>query len=276
MTDLDLTILEVTPAWEWPRNTREVLLNKLRDDQTDEAERVLAAELAGEIVVINEELTKVLSAIVADRGASDELRGTAAIALGPVLEDMDVYEPLGGGLDELDGPAIPVHEFRRIRWELHSLYLNEDTPKLVRRRILEASVRAPEAWHEDAIREAYDRDDSEWRLTAVFCMGHVTGFADKILKALDDSDEEVRFEAVQAAGLREIRAAWPHVARLLRSPDTDRELLFAAIEASVGVRGKATVEYLHELSESEDRDVAEMARRAMGTANALYGDLSDW
>lgn len=207
MTDLDLTILEVTPAWEWPRNTREVLLNKLRDDQTDEAERVLAAELAGEIVVINEELTKVLSAIVADRGASDELRGTAAIALGPVLEDMDLYEPLGGGLDELDGPAIPVHEFRRIRWELHSLYLNEDTPKLVRRRILEASVRAPEAWHEKAIREAYDRDDSEWRLTAVFCMGHVPGFADKILKALDDSDEEVRLEAARAAESREIRGA---------------------------------------------------------------------
>lgn len=66
------------------------------------------------------------------------------------------------------------------------------------------------------------------------------------------------------------------MARLLRSPDTDRDLLLAAVQVSVGVRGKATVEHLDELSESEDRDVAEMARRAMGTANALHGDLSDW
>ena len=276
MTDIDLTILEVTPPWEWPRNAREVLLSRLRDDETDEAERLLAAELAGETVVINEELTKALSEIIADRDASDELRGTAAIALGPVLEDMDVYEPLGGGLDEFDRPAIPAGEFQRIRWELKALYLNEDTPKLVRRRILEASVRAREEWHQDAIREAYDRDDGEWRLTAVFCMGHVPGFADKILESLDDPDEEVRFEAVRAAGLREIRAAWPQVARLLRSPDTDKDLLLTAIEASVGVRGKATIEFLDQLAESEDRDVAEMARGAMKTANALYGDHSDW
>lgn len=276
MGGIDLTILEVTPPWEWPPNTREILLDRLRDDQADEAERLLAAELAGEIVVVNEELTKALSAIVADRGASDELRGTAAIALGPVLEDMDFREPLGGGLDELDPPAIPANEFQRIQWELHSLYLNENTPKSVRRRILEASVRAPEAWHEKAIREAYDRDDSEWRLTAVFCMGRVPGFADKILKALDDSDEDIRFEAIQAAGLREIRAAWPHVARMLRSPDTDRDLLLAAIHASVGVRGKATIEYLDDLSESEDREIAQMAEEAMTMANALYGDPSEW
>ncbi len=107
-------------------------------------------------------------------------------------------------------------------------------------------------------------------------MGRVPGFADKILKALDDSDEDIRFEAVKAAGMREIRAAWPHVARLLRSPDTARDLLLAAIHASVGVRGKTTIEYLDELSESEDRDIAEMAEQAMTMANALYGDPSEW
>ena len=276
MTDIDLTILEVTPPWEWPRNTREVLLNRLRDDQADETERLLAAELAGETTVINKELTNALSAIIADRGASDELRGTAAIALGPVLEQMDVYEPLDDELAEQGPPAIPPHEFQRIKWELNSVYLNEDTPKLVRRRILEALVRAPEAWHQEAIREAYGRDDGEWRLTAVFCMGHVPGFADKILKALDDPDEEVRFEAVRAAGLREIRAAWPHVARLLRSPDTDRELLLVAIEASVGVRQRATIEFLDGLSESEDKEIAAEAEEATAIATALYGNLSGW
>ena len=276
MAGSDLAILEVTPPWEWPPETREVLLRRLRDDQGDEAERLLAAELAGEILVVNEELTKALSAIIADRGATDRLRSRAAVALGPVLEQMHLHEPLGEELDELEPPVIPPHEFQRIRWELNSLYLNEDTPKLVRRRILDASVRAPETWHEKAIREAYGRDDGEWRLTAVFCMGHAPGFADKILKALDDADEGVRFEAIRAAGLREIRAAWPHVARLLRSPDADRDLLFVAIEASVGVRGKPTIEFLNELSESEDQEIAEMAEEAMMMASTLYGDLSEW
>ena len=276
MTDVDLTILEVTEPWEWPSDGGEAVLKRLRDNQADEAERLLAAELAGEIVIVSQDLTKALTAVVADRGASDELRGRAAIALGPVLEVMDVHEPLGNELDELDPPPIPPHEFQRIRWELQAVYRAADTPKEVRRRILEASVRAPEAWHEDAIREAYDRDDDEWRLTAVFCMGRVQGFTDEILASLDDPDEEVRFEAVQAAGLREIRAAWPHLARLLRSPDTDRQLLLAAIEASVGVRGKATIEFLDHLSASDDREIATAAEEATMMANALYGDLSEW
>ena len=121
MTDVDLTILEVTPPWEWPSDAREAVLKRLRDNQADEAERLLAAELAGEIVIVSQDLTKALTAIVADQGASDELRAQAAISLGPVLEEMDVYEPLGYGLDELDSPPIPPHEFQRIRWELNSL-----------------------------------------------------------------------------------------------------------------------------------------------------------
>ncbi len=273
MTDVDLTILEVTAPWEWPNTAGEAVLKRLRDKQADEAERLLAAELAGEIVIVSQDLTKALSAIVSDPGASDELRGRAAIALGPVLEEMDVHEPLG---NELDPPPIPPHEFQRIRWELQAVYRAADTPKEVRRRILEASVRAPEAWHQGAIREAYDRDDDEWRLTAVFCMGRVQGFTSEILASLKDPAEAVRFEAVQAAGLREVRAAWPHVARLLRSPDTDRQLLLAAIEASVGVRGKATIEFLGHLSASKDEEIAEAAEEATMMANALYGDLSEW
>ena len=107
-------------------------------------------------------------------------------------------------------------------------------------------------------------------------MGRVRDFANEILASLNDPAEAVRFEAVQAAGSREIRAAWPHVARLLRSPDTDRQLLLAAIEASVGVRGKATIEFLDDLSASDDKEIAEAAEEATMTANALYGDLSEW
>jgi hypothetical protein len=57
----------------------------------------------------------------------------------------------------------------------------------VRRRVLEASVRAPQDWHQEAIREAYSSGDESWRLTAVFCMRFVRGFKDQtFLKGHDE------------------------------------------------------------------------------------------
>ena len=45
-----------TPPWEWPPDSGNTLLAFLGDRQADESERLAAAELAGEIVVINEDL----------------------------------------------------------------------------------------------------------------------------------------------------------------------------------------------------------------------------
>jgi hypothetical protein len=53
--------------------------------------------------------------------------------------------------------------------------------------VLEASVRAPQDWHLDAIREAYSSTDEAWSLTAVFCMRFVRGFNEQILEALESS-----------------------------------------------------------------------------------------
>ena len=169
----------------------------------------MAAELAGEIVAINDHLAGALLSIVAAATASDELRSRAALALGPVLEQMD-NDSIGDvpGLDdEFDAQPISEHTFHRIQQSLRARHLEDDIPKEVRRRILEASVRAPADWHRDAIRAAYSRDHREWRLTAVFAMQYVRGFTDEIVAALDDPDEEVRYEAVNAAGNWEVDAA---------------------------------------------------------------------
>ena len=55
-------------------------------------------------------------------------------------------------------------------------FMDGDIPKDVRREILEASVRAPQDWHQEAVRMAYSSDDESWRLTAVFCMCYIRGF----------------------------------------------------------------------------------------------------
>jgi hypothetical protein len=97
-------------------------------------------------------------------------------------------------------------------------------------RILEASVRAPQSWHPAAVRAAYASDDRAWRLTGVLCMRYVRGFDAQILEALGSEDPDMHYEAVCAAGAWEVDAAWPHIAALVTSGETDKPLLLAAIE----------------------------------------------
>ena len=53
---MDLKILGATPPWDWPKDTARMLLEILSDDRVDESDRLLAAKLAGDFTVINNEL----------------------------------------------------------------------------------------------------------------------------------------------------------------------------------------------------------------------------
>lgn len=275
---MDLKRLANFPPWNWPPDIANTLLAVLRDRDADETEHLLAAEMAGEIAAINDDLAGGLLSVVGDAAASEELRSRAALSLGPVLEQMDT-DSIGDlpGLDDdsFDAPPISEHTFHRIQQSLHARYLEGDIPKEVRCRILEASVRAPADWHRDAIRKAYSSDDRDWRLTAVFAMRFVSGFDDEVVASLDDPDEEISYEAVWAAGNWEIDAAWPHVSALLTAPATDKVLLLAAIEAAGAIRPREAEPLLAELSDSEDTDIADAADNAMMMASSPFDDDFD-
>ncbi len=51
---MGLKIFIDTPPWEWPEDADKMFLGNLSDDQADESERLLAAELAGDSTVIND------------------------------------------------------------------------------------------------------------------------------------------------------------------------------------------------------------------------------
>ena len=121
------------------------------------------------------------------------MRGRAVISLGPILEHADTQ-----GFEDADDLPITEPAFHRLQESLRKLYRDANVPKEVRRRILEASVRAPQDWHEDAIRVAYSSGDEVWRLTAVFCMRFVRGFEEQILEALDTEKPDIHYEAVVA------------------------------------------------------------------------------
>jgi len=266
---MDLKTLQETPSWEWPEGADTMLLRILRDKKTDEAERLLAAELAGDFTVINDELAEELLAIACKGDEPQDLREMAVISLGPALESAD--------MDEFEDPDfVPIAEqtFSKIQKTLRRLYLDAQVPKEVRRCILEASVRAPQDWHRDAVRAAYSSNDEDWNLTAVFCMRFVRGFENQILESLESKNPDIHYEAVCAAGNWEIDAAWPHIAGLITSEETDKHLLLAAIEAVAGTRPDEAPEILADLIDSHDDDIVEAAHEAMGMAQALAG--LDW
>jgi hypothetical protein len=268
---MDVEFLKYIPRWEWPEDAGKRFLEILTDDRADDSERLLAAELAGDLTVINEELVTALLSILQDSDASDELRGKAAISLGPILEHADMM-----GFDDPDDLPITESTFHRIQESLRELYTNCDIPKLVRRRILEASVRASRDWHEDAVRTAYSSDEEDWKLTAVFSMRWVRGFDDQIVEALESGNEDVQYEAACAAGRWEVDAAWPYVSRLIASKNTDKPLLLAAIDAVAAIRPEEAGLLLVDLSDSEDEDIVDAATEAMVRAEKSFEDELDY
>ena len=267
---MDLKILKETPPWDWPDGAGKVFFEILGDHQADASDRAIAAELAGDFTVINEELVDALLSILQSSAESEELRGRAAISLGPVLEYADTE-----GFEDRDDVPISEDTFWKIQESLRRFYMDTDVPKNVRRRILEASVRAPQDWHQDAIRAGYSSDDGDWRLTAVFSMGWVRGFDDQILEALESENQDIHYHAVCAAGNWEVDAAWSHVSRLVTANETDKPLLLAAIDAVASIRPQEAGMILVDLTDSDDEDIVEAAYEAMAMAEGPSGDEFD-
>ena len=70
-------------------------------------------------------------------------------------------------------------------------------------------------------------------------------------------------------------AAWSHVSRLLRAPETDKPLLLAAIDAVASIRPQEAGVILADLTDSDDEDIVVAAYEAMAMAEGLSGDEFD-
>lgn len=267
---MDLKSLKDIPPWDWPADAGATFLDILRDGRGTRADRLLAAELAGDVTVINDELVDALLSVLCSGGEPEELRAQAAICLGPILEHAAT-----AGFD--DGSGVPISEraFDTIQESLREVFTDGVVPKEVRRRILEASVRAPQDWHHDAVRAAYASGDEGWQLTAVFCMRFVRGFDEQILEALDSKSPDTHHEAVSAAGDWGVEAAWPHIVALITTEGTTKALLLAAIGAVAAIRPQQAAEILGELTLSDDGDVVEAVDEALAMAEGSLGEEDD-
>jgi hypothetical protein len=267
---MDLKTLQDTPPWGWPRDAGKRFHEVLIDHRANETDRLIAAELAGDLTVINDELADALTTIICSPDEPEQLRAAAAITLGPVLEQADI--------DEFEDPRdVPISQrtFRNVQDLFHRLHFDNSIPQQARRRILEASVRAPEEWHRKAIRAAYSSGDQEWILTAVFSMRWIRGFDDQILEALKSDNAEIQYQAIQAAGNWGLAAAWSHMLALVRDAATPKPLLLAAIGAVASIRPGEAGSVLVDLVDSDDEEIAEAIDEAIGMAETARDEEDD-
>ena len=136
-------------------------------------------------------------------------------------------------------------------------------------------MRAPEEWHQNAIRAAYSSGDKEWMLTAVFSMRWVRGFDDQILEALKSGDAEIQCEAIQAAGNWGLTAAWSHILALVRDAATPKSVLLAAIGAVASISPAEARSVLVDLADSDDEEIAEAVDEAIAMAETVSDDEDD-
>ncbi|MDP2955377.1 MAG: hypothetical protein Q8N53_03065 [Longimicrobiales bacterium] len=276
---MNLDMLAGTPPWDWPEDAGEQILEALQDPGVSETDRLLATELAGNQVVLDDVLAEALLRILTDPGEPEALRARAAISLGPALEEAFLE-----GFEDPEITSITEPLFRRARDTLQALFHDPELPEEVRRRVLEASIRADAPWHEGAVRAAFHSGDPAWRLTAVFCMAFVPGFEKEIVEAMKSEDPDLLCEAIRSAGERAVDGAWPRIRAVILEAtsgwalprrgveDTDRALLLEAIAAAAVIRPLEAAEILGDLTYSDDEDIAEAALDALASADELYQD----
>jgi hypothetical protein len=249
-----------SPSWDWPADAADRIKRALVESDPEDIENVV--ELAGDLVVMDDEMAGLLLGVLLG-DLPDEARGRAAIALGPALEEAGDL----GFDDELDSQfdtrVLSEARVSEIQAALRSRHDDETVPVLVRRRALEASIREPRDWHAEAIRRAYGRGDKDWKLTAVFCMGHLAGFTAEVMETLQSGDVDLLAEAVRAAGMLGMSEAGGRVLELAADDSQPSVLRYAAVEALANLETPGSDELLVALTESDDDALAELAYESL-------------
>jgi len=239
--------------WDLPPESRAVLVDSLRSP--DDAVRRDAVEMLAHSM---DDGLAALALEIARQDPVGEIRAAAASALAPALAAWQDAETGGERETPLSRQAAEA-----VRQGLRQLYYASEGPKELRRRALEASVQAPDAWQEGAVRAAWASADPEWRASAVFCMVRLPDFARELAEALRDRAPLVRLQAARAAGDVGLIEAAPRLLVLAQAADEEPLVRIAAME-SLGLLGdRKAMAPLRELAAVPDPELSFAARSAL-------------
>jgi HEAT repeat protein len=199
------------------------------------------------------------------RDEAIDVRASAASALGRFI--------LLGELGDL-----PERETIRAQEAVIKLLNSQTEPVEVRRRALEAIANCSNEIVEPAISLAYGGDDHQMRVSSVFAMGRSCDderWSKTVLKELQSSDTEMRFEAARAAGELEISEAVILLGRL--AAGDDREIREVAIWSLGEIGGKKAMKVLGHLADeaeaADDSELMALIDDALGSASLVDGEL---
>ncbi|MCS6844033.1 MAG: HEAT repeat domain-containing protein [Caldilineales bacterium] len=188
-----------------------------------------------------------------------EVRAAAAQSLGRFL--------LLGELEEMDQALAAGVEAA-----LQAAYANSAEEVSVRRRVLEALAYSASPNVPALIQQAYEDEDPDMRLSAVFAMGRSadTRWGEIVLQELSSDDPAMRYEAARASGELELAEAVPELIRMLDQDDVD--LRNIAVWSLGRIGGPAARRALEACCDSDDPDLADAAEEALEELAFMSGD----
>ena len=185
----------------------------------------------------------------------DEIvRASAASTLGSFL-----YQ---GELEE-----IPEETHRAIENCLLNVLRGSQQKKLVRRRALEALGFSNKEEVFDLIQEATRSADKDWIVSALFAISRTADerWSEFVLQMMDHSLDEIKAEAIRAAGELELKSARYLLLNLLEEPESlDEDVRIETIWALSKIGGEDVRETLEALlDDTEDDDEAFVIEQAL-------------
>lgn len=175
---------------------------------------------------------------------------------------------------------IPVDEFEKLQALLVATLKDETLDTEIRRRALESISNSSHEIVPVEIRKAYRSSDHRFKVSSIFAMGRSNDsvWEDIVLKELESSDAEMRYEATRAAGEIGILEAVPKLGRML--VDDDREIQMNAIWSLGEIGGKEAQRILEAIrdvaEEAQDDDMLEAIDDSLANVNFVEGGVFGW
>lgn len=160
---------------------------------------------------------------------------------------------------------IPEKTLQKVEDSLLRVCTGNDAPS-VRQKALEALGFSSRGEVITLIEKALDSGDPHWMVSALFAIGRTADarWEKQVLKYLKSPDDEIRFEAIRAAGELSLASALQPLLEMLESGEEEGDNRLAVIWSLSEIGGDGVREALEEsLDQSEDDEEAELIEEAL-------------